>query len=458
MFDKEADLPNSFVARIKGQFPEHANQIILGLDSASITSIQKNILKPSESTPSGDILPWYEHGIILKKRFIFAADPLWHAGNYYVQEASSMFLGHVLSSLSLSPENLKVLDLCAAPGGKSHIIQNFLKDQGILWSNEIIPGRAAILRDNLNRYGHANTIISNSSPETLASAGLRFDIVVIDAPCSGEGMFRKDPGARKEWNPGSPGTCAIRQNHILNEAVELVDENGFLIYSTCTFAEEENEDQIAVLLATGEWESVEVPVDASWRIREISKNGLFAYQFFPGITMAGEGFFISVLKRLSKPGQRRPKRSNKPAYSKLSNKEADALTPWIESGKGGAFFKNNKENIFFFSKELLEAFSFFDSDWHVFQAGIPVGHMKGSSFIPEHALALSLYKNNEILNANLDLDSARTYLRGNDPGLHHFEGIGWHTVSCLRQALGWVKVMPNRVNNYYPKEQRLLHH
>lgn len=458
MFDKEAGLPDSFTTRIKEQFPENAETIITGLESSGSVCIQKNLLKPSDYCPTGDQLPWYGPGVILKERVIFAADPLWHAGNYYVQEASSMFLGQVLNTISESPGKLKVLDLCAAPGGKSHIIQNFLKDQGVLWANEIIPGRAAILKDNLNRYGHANTIISNSKPETLAASGLRFDIVVVDAPCSGEGMFRKDPGSRKEWNAGSPMNCAIRQQKILQDAIELVDENGFLIYSTCTFAEEENENQIEELLRTGEWESVEISVDASWNIREILKTGLFAYQFFPGITMAGEGFFISVLKRLSKPEQKRIKRSGKPAYFMLSNKEAEALSQWIEHGKEGSFFKNSKENIFFIPKEINEVFHSFDPEWNVFQVGIPLGQTKGNSFIPDHALALSLYKSKSILNANLDLDSARAYLRGNDPGYSHFEGVGWQTVSYLQQPLGWVKLMPNRLNNYYPKEQRLLHY
>jgi 16S rRNA C967 or C1407 C5-methylase (RsmB/RsmF family)/NOL1/NOP2/fmu family ribosome biogenesis protein len=451
-------VPQAFTQRLQQQFPDLAEEVLSLLNTEGKTSILINALKATSTVPPGTPVPWYFNGSILNERIIFAADPLWHAGTYYVQEASSMLLGYVLEKLKNVPENPKALDLCAAPGGKSHIIQNYLKDKGLLWANEIHPGRAKILQQNISRFGHASVVVSNADPTQLATQNIQFDIVVVDAPCSGEGMFRKDDTARNEWNTGLPEMCASRQQDILESASSLVAESGYLVYSTCTFAEEENILQMARLMDEGGWTCCTPPGPEGVACYEIAKGPVRGLQMFPGLNNAGEGFFIAVLQKNYREEGKSSKRSSNNDFTRFKHAFDEVTGKWRLQGLQTSFWQDKKGAVSLWNEEVESVVQRLTGNVKILQAGVPFATVKGSSYIPEHALALSVYRNNEIPFADLDLEDAKKYLRGNDTGRHLFEQEGWNLVSYKSFALGWVKVLPGRVNNYYPKEQRLLHY
>lgn len=450
----EIPLPEGFEARLRSQYPRDWDTIKNALNSAPETSVLINSLKDSGKFAALPAVPWCEEGKVLPERILFAADPLWHAGTYYVQEAASMFLSRALDA-GLTGRNIRALDLCAAPGGKSHVIQNFLKEQGALVSNEIIASRAAVLNSNIQRFGHGNTLVISADPASLANSGPLFDLVLCDAPCSGEGMFRKDHGARGEWNTGLPAFCAARQEGILQSASKLVKEGGLLIYSTCTLAQEENEDQLYKLWEEGGWESIRIPVASNWGVDEVIRNGVASYRLVPGLTPAGEGFFIGVLRKTERPSETKRKTGEK-LLLPARNLSQERWNTWLRSGeeiqqdaKGGLWQVNSA------LRDILQSLS---GSYKFLQAGTPLGAMLGKEFVPAHGLATALALGEAVPSVDLDLEKARVYLRGGDPGRELFSRNGWCLVRYQGFGIGWVKVLDRRVNNYYPKALRLLHH
>lgn len=439
---------------MKKQYGERWETIRSSLDKASETSVLINSLKNTGQFDSLKIVPWCEWGKLLPERTLFAADPLWHAGTYYVQEAASMFVSRVLEA-AFPGKNLRVLDLCAAPGGKSHIIQNYLKGRGLLVSNEIIASRAAILKTNIQRFGHENALVISSDPSTLAQSGPLFDVVLCDAPCSGEGMFRKDHGARKEWNAGLPAFCASRQSDILASASSLLKEGGVLIYSTCTFASEENMDQLLGLWQKGDWESVRIPVEDEWGLEEMFREGISGYQLTPGLTCCGEGFFAGVLRKTGGIPKKRRKKENsllQPAKSGVSGE----WKSWLLNEEN--IFEDRTGNLWQVKSEMIDLLSDLEGNVKLLHAGVPLGTRVGNELVPDHGLSLSLALNNAVPSAELDLERARVFLRGGDPGRDLFSANGWHLVRFQGFGLGWGKALDRRVNNYYPRPLRLLHY
>ena len=231
---------------------------------------------------AGDSVPWAaDEGFYLSGRPSFTSDPLFHAGAYYVQEASSMYVGRLfeqaLSQLGRRT-GLRVLDLCAAPGGKTTQLLSHLDETSLLVANEVVPSRATVLADNVARWGCANVAVTHSDPSAFAGLAGFFDVAVVDAPCSGEGMFRKDPRAASEWSPGAVRHCAARQRRILGDMWPSLAPGGFLIYSTCTFNRQENEDNVA------------------WLCSELGAGLVGMRHFYPGEDR-GEGFFAALVRK-----------------------------------------------------------------------------------------------------------------------------------------------------------------
>ena len=242
-------------------------------------------------------VPWCAEGYYLEGRLQFTFDPLFHAGCYYVQEAASMFITHVFRELSnLSP--LNALDMCAAPGGKSTAMLSVLPEGSTLVSNEPIPTRAQILLENITKWGAKNCIVTNNYPRDFKKAKTKFDLILCDVPCSGEGMFRKDPATISEWSMQNVEKCWRLQREIVADAWECLNPGGILIYSTCTFNTKENEENVRWMMEEYDAEPIDIPIDPSWHITGSLLDGFDApvYRFIPGITRS-EGLFVCVLKK-----------------------------------------------------------------------------------------------------------------------------------------------------------------
>ena len=247
------------------------------------------------TVPSVQQVPWCPEGFYLSGRPQFTFDPLFHAGCYYVQEASSMFISHVLRQLVKEP--VTMLDLCAAPGGKSTAARTVLPEGSTLVSNEPIATRAQILFENITKWGWPDCTVTNNYPRDFRKAKAKFDVILCDVPCSGEGMFRKDPNAISEWSLQNVEKCWRLQREIVADAWECLNPGGILIYSTCTYNTKENEENVHFFMEEYDAEILSVPTDPSWGITGSLLKGFDApvYRFIPGFTR-GEGLFMAVLQ------------------------------------------------------------------------------------------------------------------------------------------------------------------
>ena len=270
---------------------------------AQITSVRLNPKKIGNRqlaicNTQSERVPWNENGYYLKERPSFTLDPLFHAGAYYVQEASSMFLEEVLKQSVDVTQPLKVLDLCAAPGGKSTLIQSIISAESLLVSNEVIKTRVNILSENITKWGAANVIVTNNDPSDFKRLPDYFDVIVADAPCSCSGLFRKDPNAINEWSENNVALCAQRQQRILADILPSLKEDGVLIYSTCSYSQPEDEEIAEWLIADCHLSSINLHLNKEWNIIETqsAEKNAFGYRFYPD-KVKGEGFFIAAFKK-----------------------------------------------------------------------------------------------------------------------------------------------------------------
>ena len=289
------NLPADFVAETRRLMGDERFSRFLGaFDEEAPTSIRVN---PSRNSLAvGERVPWCQEGYFLADRPQFTFDPLLHAGCYYVQEASSMFVTHILRQSGDCPQN--ALDMCAAPGGKSTALRSVLPEDCVLVSNEPMGNRAQILLENITKWGAPNCIVTNNYPRDFRKAKLKFDLILCDVPCSGEGMFRKDPNAISEWSMQNVEKCWRLQREIVSDAWECLNPGGLFIYSTCTYNTKENEENIQWILENFDAQVLDIPVDPSWNITGSLLEGFSepVYRFIPGITR-GEGLFACALRK-----------------------------------------------------------------------------------------------------------------------------------------------------------------
>lgn len=442
-----ADLPKLFRERIIQQFGAEADAFLDAIDRPVKSSIRLNRTKASDSFESASEIPWNEEGRMLAERPVFTLDPLFHAGCYYPQESSSMFLQWVLKQTCAPSGHFRALDLCAAPGGKSLIISDFIGEQGVLVSNEVIRSRAHILKEVLTKWGASNTVVTNAKAEELGSLSGWFDCIVVDAPCSGEGMFRKDPQARVEWNENTVDQCSARQESILEDVLPALKESGLLIYSTCTFAPQENELMLQALIDSGEYESVRFDVPAEWPVDVVDSQGVFACRFLPH-RVDGEGFFIGVLRKRASSGHHNTK--GKRIFETVGRKDREALASFgiqsdeIVLGPDGEYYASPLNS---------DALNVLATEAYVLMPGVQLGKLMRAELVPNHALAMAsaIFKAKQT--CDVDLISAQAYLRGEPIAVDASDG--WQVVTYQGHPLGWMKVIGPRVNNYYPKEWRV---
>lgn len=416
-----------------------------------LTSIRINPAKPGQLDTSSDQVLWCDTGYYLPERPIFTLDPLFHAGRYYVQEASSMFVAHAIKVLGLHERRLIALDLCAAPGGKSTLLNTYLHRDSLLIANELIKARATVLADNLIRWGHSNTIVSNNDPSAFRHLPGYIDLMLVDAPCSGSGMFRKDRQAINEWSEAVVQLCSERQRRILADSLPALREGGILLYSTCSYSIEENEHIADWLCETQGMEPLSLSIPGAWGIEQTrsDKHACPGYRFYPH-KLRGEGFFLAAFRKASKQStfdRRKPK---------AEKTVTPALRNWV-SYADDFFTFTVGEDIHILPKDR-------EADLHILQrmlylrsAGTRVGRPAKGDLIPAHDLALSLVRHPDIPVLALARDQALDYLRkGNlDPAINSQGLKGWAIATYQHATLGWVKLLPNRINNYYPKEWRI---
>ncbi len=444
-------LPESFVQQFVKQWGQPSYEAFIhAFDSSLPTSVRVHPFKKSIVHAEVDIVPWCPYGRYLKERPVFTLDPLFHAGAYYVQEAASMFLWHILQSCFGENRDIKVLDLCGAPGGKSNLIADFLQQTGVLVTNEVIKNRAYILKANMEKSGYHNIIVTNNDPKDLGQLTGMFDLILVDAPCSGEGMFRKDEGAIREWSSDNVKTCSLRQKRILSDIIPALKPEGLLVYSTCTFNEEENIKNVSWLAREHHLTTVPIKNTETFGVTNVTSEGCTGYQFFPQ-THRSEGLFISLLQ--NQDVQNKPFSKKKPLVS-LPKKMTEVCLPILQSPSDFRFFYDPNEDVHFFPQNHL---SFLESVMAVsktIHAGINIGRIIKNDVIPHHALALALDTGDYFQKIELSKEQSLAFLQ---KSLHEIPEAptGWLMVTHSELGLGWIKNLGNRINNYLPNEAKI---
>ncbi len=449
----DAQFPDHFIALIEKEPGFDKPSFIAAHSENAPVSIRINPFK-SANLPTGDGVPWCKEGIYLEKRPSFTFDPLFHAGAYYVQEASSMFIGHIFNHIKPDGTPIKVLDLCAAPGGKSTLLNSLLQPDDLLVANEIIKTRVPVLADNLTRWGTANSIVCNNDPRDIGRLQNFFDIILVDAPCSGSGMFRKDAEAMEEWSETNVQLCHQRQQRILADILPALKEDGYLIYSTCSYSHQENEEIADWLCDEFEMQPVQIPIQQDWNIVETRspEKGAYGYRFYPGKVL-GEGLFAACLKKMTENTGRINSKSA--GQQKLAARELDIVKSYVQEADRFYYFKV-ADDWLAMEKHHHESLNILHKHLYLKKSGVRIGQLAGKDLIPDHELALSTIINKEaVLDTELSHDNAIAYLRKDNLTLN-VTGKGWSLMTYDGLALGWAKLLPNRINNYYPKELRIL--
>ncbi len=408
------------------------------------------------------IVPWCpDYGRYLTERPNFTFDPLFHAGLYYTQEASSMFVDLVAKQLIHEP--VIMLDLCAAPGGKSTAMRNALPDGSLLVSNEPMRARAQILTENMQKFGHPDVIVTNNYPKDFQKAGILFDIILADVPCSGEGMFRKDDGAISEWSTDNVRNCSSLQRSIIEDIWPCLKPGGLLIYSTCTFNETEDELNASHIIYMKGAEPVELEVDEAWGITGNLCHPKFpVYRFLPGKTR-GEGLFIAVMRKnedaetldikSDKYNRNRKKMKHKDMVNTPTTKIPQGWLAHPESYQGARI----GDHLYAIPKAWRGIYATMVSNLKVLHAGIEIGTiMSNGTIIPAQSLALSTEVSRHAFpRAELNYADALRYLRKETVNLPESTPRGYVLVTYHGIPLGWVKNIIKRANNLYPQEWRI---
>lgn len=418
------------------------------------TSIRLNPFKPTTLPYTLDKpVTWSNHGFYLEERPNFTHDVLFQAGCYYVQEAGSMFIEQAMKQHIDFSQELIGLDLCASPGGKSTLINSLLNKQSVLVANELAKQRAEVLSQNLSKWGTSNVIVTNNDPAVFSNCENAFDFILVDAPCSGSGLFRKQPDAINEWSLDNVNLCAARQKRILSEVIGSLKSNGVLVYSTCSYSEQENEEIVDWLIQEFDLESLSLKTEANWGIVETQSKTHkgYGYRFYPHKTQS-EGFFCAVLKNKTANGNKHyriPKHKN---FSALKPKETDVFTNWISKQEEHVYIKFKDDYLL--TNALAVDFINKHSSLYLKKAGTTIGSVIKNDIIPHQHLAWSIDVKKEVKRVHCNQDTAILFLKKE---LQLIESnIGWNLMCFNNQGIGWIKQLGNRINNYLPNEYRIL--
>ncbi len=452
-------LPEKFITSLEG-LPGFNKESFVKTHQvpADFTAVRLNQLKSfdlathpfmNKMTP----IDWCSQGYYLSGRPSFVVDPLWHAGAYYVQEASSMFLHTIISQLADTEKYYKVLDLCAAPGGKTTLLANYFKN-GLVVANETIKSRNAILEENCIRWGSDRIVVTQNDPSHFKALPNFFDFIIADAPCSGSGLFRKDPQAIQEWSEENVLHCSQRQERIIEESIAALQDGGYYIYSTCSYSFEEDEKIMDFIASMDGMQSVTIQVPSLTQIvTTISpKHQAQGFRFYPD-KIKGEGFFIAVFQK--QKAEYISQFSTPFQFATLSKKELANLETSYRLPEQLICIQHQDE-IIALQEHCYSDLQTIRAKLYVKKMGMRIGALKGVDLVPAHDLAMSQWSTMPYPDISVELSDALQFLRRADFQLNGPKG--WHSISYMNCRLGWVKILPNRLNNYYPNSWRILNY
>lgn len=450
-------LPEGFIAMMRSYGVAAAEDLLEGLaNSDASTAVRANTLRGFKAADGFTAVPWLESGIYLPERPVFATDPRWHQGAYYVQDASSMALTAVVKELAdkyFGGRPLRYLDACAAPGGKTIAAIEALPASSAVLANEYDRRRASALVENVGKHGFASVAITCGDASRLAALGEIFDIVAVDAPCSGEGMMRKEPEAINQWSEGLIKSCAATQRDILDATWHALRPGGFMIYSTCTFNTLEDEANVQYMIDTYGAESIATCLAGYDAIQPAIGIDAHCCRFFPGI-VDGEGLFLSVLRKpegdAKAPKVKSVKQKPVPAVEKFAREHLDSADNYVS--------RTDRNGIT--SVVPAKDADFFDlvaDKLATLRCGLPLCTLKGDTPVPAWELAFSTaLRRGSFPEFELDYAGAMAYLHG-DSLTDMPEGLPkGFALACYKSApLGFVKNIGRRANNLYPDALRL---
>lgn len=430
------------------EFDQHA--FIEAHQQAAVTSIRLNPKKKFlDDELSSETIPWCENGRILPKRPVFTLDPVYHAGGYYVQEASSMFLDYLLGQLLPSRSSLRVLDLCAAPGGKSTLLSSFFDTDTLIISNEVIRTRASILEENVVRWGFANNWVTCNDAKQFSALTGYFDVIVVDAPCSGSGLFRKDKAALEEWSEANVTLCCARQKRIVADIWPALKTGGILIYATCSYSTQEDE---AILDWAGESfdvSTLQVNVPENWGIIETcSSKGHYGYRFLPD-RLKGEGFFIAALQK-----EDLQKALTFPKFKSADNKKFHSIGANFLNLTEKDLILQHKDTFVCFQNQHEVDYNLLKKHLYIRRVGTALGTPTGKDWLPAHDIAFSIARSESLPNMELSKIDALHFLKKEEISIIPSQK-GWLLITFQGLGLGWIKSLGNRINNYLPKHWRI---
>lgn len=469
------ELPASFTETTRALLGDEEYRLLaeslIGEQPVSIRLNPDKLVSPNIQrraiTSRLDKVLWADAGYYLPARLTFTFDPLFHAGCYYVQEASSMFVEQALKQ-HLPDEPAVMLDLCAAPGGKSTHARSVLPVGSLLVANEVIRNRSQILAENLTKWGHPGVVVTNNDPADFSALENFFDVILTDVPCSGEGMFRKDPVAVSEWSPENVEICWQRQRRIMADIWPCLKPGGILIYSTCTYNTKEDEENVRWMQQQFGAEALPIDVPSDW---QITGNLLLGeefpvYRFLPHKTR-GEGFFLAVLRKSGNAFEASGKcvETSRDKGRKLqgrgtqtpgiSKEQLSALRPWLLSSDDYEFLVNGT-TVSAFPLCHLPLLSALRASLRLVQAGVEVAELKGKDWLPGHALSMSYALNPDVFaREELSYVQAIAYLRKEAVTLSAEAPRGIVLLTYHGVPLGFAKNIGNRANNLYPQEWRI---
>ena len=444
---------------------ENALVAFSAFDAPASVSVRVNPFKPASSGSlwqNSRQVPWNRLGHLLEERPVFTLDPCFHAGAYYVQDSSSMFVGEIFRKMLQQMEVpsgriIRVLDLCAAPGGKTTDLAASLReafgDRFLLVANEVMKQRAGVLADNVALWGDPNVVVTSDDPASFAPLAGFFDLILADVPCSGEGMFRKDEEAVEQWSEDNVSLCWSRQRRIIADMWPSLAKGGVLIYSTCTFNRFENDDNAMWIISDLGAEPMTAAEDNEYASHGVLKTKM-GYSLVPGL-VEGEGQYCCALRKTSDidtghmmQSMRRSKNTRKAATSFNS----EELRRWFDVD---VTFRQRGETIIALPEVIAADVQILESFLHVIAAGCAVGVMKGQNLVPDADLALSIAMNPEVCpHVDIDRDTALAYLH-RDAVCFPDAPKGYLLLRYEGLPLGFVKNLGNRCNSLLPQSRRI---
>ena len=449
-------LPVAFTERMRKQLgAEEAENLFAALNSVSPVAVRLNPAKCGEEGvwSDGEAIGWSRYGRKLKERPSFTLDTAFHAGAYYVQEAASQFIDYIIAGEELRGK--RVLDMCSAPGGKTTIYSTAVGVEGLVVANEYVRSRANILADNVRKWGLGNVLVTNNAPGHLAQFEGWFDVVAVDAPCSGEGMFRKEEVAREDWSEEAVKMCAARQMSIVREAWQSLKEGGLFIYSTCTFNDEEDEGVLrAFIEEMGDVfaPSQRVDIDEAWGVLRGDVGQFQTFRFFPHKSDS-EGLFVAVARK-AEPTSRRTPKARKKVMQEVDKASRKELSRWLQEAEKYTFAQV-ADTIYAYRSEQFRAMQALSEGLTAIYSGVAMGQIFKGKLKPDWALSQFVGLEREAV-ATAELDEARAldYLRKRDIAVGDM-AEGMNLVTHNGRALGFAKKVDARCNNLYPNSLKI---